>query len=239
VDAAHSEDQIHGWGPRGGYVFQKAFVEFFVPKNEMERIRAKIAARNDTAISFYAANKAGEFVTNAVGDAVNAVTWGVFPGQEIVQSTIIEETSFLAWKVRVICGCAVKLTSRKKRLISGRSGPSSIRACLLRGSCSRTSRASGGSFRLYTTTTRTAMRSGGSCWRSRRRRSTLRPGRPGRTCGVGRDDASAGGGGGRGSTNISVRDEGAGGAGTRIQVVNIDSSRSSLSSQAERGEGKQ
>ena len=32
----------------------------------------------------------------------NAVTWGVFPGQEIVQSTIIEQESFLTWKVRII-----------------------------------------------------------------------------------------------------------------------------------------
>jgi len=28
----------------------------------------------------------------------NAVTWGVFPGQEIAQPTIIERDSFLAWK---------------------------------------------------------------------------------------------------------------------------------------------
>lgn len=33
-------------------------------------------------------------------DGRNAVTWGVFPGQEIVQTTIIERESFLAWKVR-------------------------------------------------------------------------------------------------------------------------------------------
>jgi len=26
------------------------------------------------------------------------VTWGVFPGQEVVQSTIIDQESFLAWK---------------------------------------------------------------------------------------------------------------------------------------------
>lgn len=32
-------------------------------------------------------------------DGRNAVTWGVFPGQEIVQTTIIERESFLAWKV--------------------------------------------------------------------------------------------------------------------------------------------
>ena len=31
----------------------------------------------------------------------NAVTWGVFPGQEVVQTTIIERESFLAWKVCV------------------------------------------------------------------------------------------------------------------------------------------
>ena len=27
-----------------------------------------------------------------------AVTWGVFPGKEIVQPTIVEKTTFLAWK---------------------------------------------------------------------------------------------------------------------------------------------
>lgn len=32
-------------------------------------------------------------------DGKNAVTWGVFPGKEIVQTTIIERESFLAWKV--------------------------------------------------------------------------------------------------------------------------------------------
>jgi methylenetetrahydrofolate reductase (NADPH) len=31
--------------------------------------------------------------------AANTVTWGVFPGKEIVQPTIIEEVSFCAWKV--------------------------------------------------------------------------------------------------------------------------------------------
>ena len=34
-------------------------------------------------------------------DGRNAVTWGVFPGQEIVQTTIIDRESFLAWKVCV------------------------------------------------------------------------------------------------------------------------------------------
>ncbi|WWD20602.1 methylenetetrahydrofolate reductase [Kwoniella shandongensis] len=97
VDAAKSDDPIHGWGPRGGYVFQKAFVEFFVREEEVNRLEEKLK-KGDSQITMYAGNKQGDFKTNALKDAVNAVTWGVFPGQEISQSTIIEETSFHAWK---------------------------------------------------------------------------------------------------------------------------------------------
>jgi len=38
-------------------------------------------------------------MTNMDEGAANTVTWGVFPGKEIVQPTIIEEVSFCAWKV--------------------------------------------------------------------------------------------------------------------------------------------
>ena len=30
--------------------------------------------------------------------AANAVTWGIFPGREVLQPTIVEKVSFLAWK---------------------------------------------------------------------------------------------------------------------------------------------
>ena len=43
-------------------------------------------------------------------DGKNAVTWGVFPGQEIVQTTIIERESFLAWKV---CAPSHEMTERE------------------------------------------------------------------------------------------------------------------------------
>jgi hypothetical protein len=43
----------------------------------------------------------GEVKTSMHETERNAVTWGVFPGQEIIQPTIIEEESFLTWKVRV------------------------------------------------------------------------------------------------------------------------------------------
>lgn len=107
VDAASSADPMHGWGPVGGYVFQKAFVEFFVPLSEVQRLEAKLVSMSaegadgsptQSLISMYAANRKGDYATNTQKDAVNAVTWGVFPGQEIQQSTIIEEISFFAWK---------------------------------------------------------------------------------------------------------------------------------------------
>lgn len=41
----------------------------------------------------------GDFRGNVADDDRNAVTWGVFPGQEIIQTTIIERESFLSWKV--------------------------------------------------------------------------------------------------------------------------------------------
>lgn len=31
--------------------------------------------------------------------AANAVTWGVFPGKEVVQPTVVDQQSFLVWKV--------------------------------------------------------------------------------------------------------------------------------------------
>ena len=33
------------------------------------------------------------------GAKVNAVTWGVFPGREIVQPTVVDAVSFGIWKV--------------------------------------------------------------------------------------------------------------------------------------------
>ena len=39
----------------------------------------------------------GDLRTNSQ-EGPNAVTWGVYPGREIVQPTIVESVSFMAWK---------------------------------------------------------------------------------------------------------------------------------------------
>ncbi|KAI0064533.1 methylenetetrahydrofolate reduct [Artomyces pyxidatus] len=98
VDGAHSSDSVVGWGPAGGYVYQKPFVEFFVGMDDVERLESKVRQMPKGSVDFLAGNNAGELRTNVLEGERNAVTWGVFPGQEIVQSTIIEQESFLTWK---------------------------------------------------------------------------------------------------------------------------------------------
>jgi len=56
-------------------------------------------------LSFLSSPSQGDWLTNMGPTDVNAVTWAVFPGQEIVQSTIIDDVSFLSWKVRFVLFC--------------------------------------------------------------------------------------------------------------------------------------
>ncbi|RYP12768.1 hypothetical protein DL765_007146 [Monosporascus sp. GIB2] len=108
VNGLPSSDPTFGWGPQQGFVFQKAFVEFFLPSAEWRVLAEKLqSAEVQDTVSWYAANAAGDFASSDLtgglaGEAAkepstNAVTWGVFPGKEIVTPTIIEEVSFRAW----------------------------------------------------------------------------------------------------------------------------------------------
>ncbi|KAF8261074.1 methylenetetrahydrofolate reduct [Lactarius quietus] len=106
VDGLQSDNAIVGWGPAGGYVYQKPFVEFFASEEMVERLE-KAVEKAKGVVDFLAGNKMygkltllrkGDLRTSVQATERNAVTWGVFPGQEIVQSTIIEQESFLTWK---------------------------------------------------------------------------------------------------------------------------------------------
>lgn len=94
-----SSDKIFGWGPPDGHIFQKAFVEFFISGAKWKRIKP-ILNFSGPVISYYEGNDHADqkFSTNLHPNSANAVTWGVFPNKEIVQSTILEEESFQAWR---------------------------------------------------------------------------------------------------------------------------------------------
>ena len=99
VDGLPSTHPIHGWGPPGGFVFQKAFVEFFVPASTFtSTLRPHLdALRKEGEISYYAGNASGAFQSSESNEAVHAVTWGSFAGKEIATATMVEEVSFRVW----------------------------------------------------------------------------------------------------------------------------------------------
>ena len=96
VNGAKSSDPTFGWGPRNGYVYQKSYLEVLVSPEYIAEIITRI--ERDPEFTYYAVNKTGDLKTNTPNEGPNAVTWGVFPGKEIVQPTIVETVSFLAWK---------------------------------------------------------------------------------------------------------------------------------------------
>lgn len=95
VNAARSDDPLFGWGGAGGHVYQKAYVECFVSPENMKKIIE--AAATKRYIQYHAVDFRGHSYSNA-GKSAIAVTWGVFPNKEILQPTIVDSTSFLAWK---------------------------------------------------------------------------------------------------------------------------------------------
>ncbi|KAG4439124.1 hypothetical protein IFR05_005411 [Cadophora sp. M221] len=107
VNGVKSTDPIFGWGPKNGFVFQKAFVELFIPVADWTALHAKLTSSTVApTVSWYASNASGSFLSSspnspedvgAGSGSTNAVTWGAFTGKEIITPTIIEEVSFRAW----------------------------------------------------------------------------------------------------------------------------------------------
>ncbi|KAG7854874.1 hypothetical protein KL939_004623 [Ogataea angusta] len=95
TNCSKSSDKIFGWGPKNGYVYQKAFVEMFISKKDWEALLPRLSANE--YVTYYVSDSRGGYASNLPGHKSNCVTWGVFPDREIVQTTIIEEESFRAW----------------------------------------------------------------------------------------------------------------------------------------------
>ena len=96
VNGAPSEDPDVGWGAPGGRVYQKAYLEFFTSKDKLDKLLDTMTSLEN--ISYQAINRSGDLISNLPESSINAVTWGVFPGKEIVQPTIVDTRSFFIWK---------------------------------------------------------------------------------------------------------------------------------------------
>lgn len=96
VNCAPSTDPCVGWGHPGGYVFQKAYLEFFTSEQSIAALLQVL--RRYPGVDFQILSHDGLFnCTNKEKLGPNAVTWGVFHGCEIKQPTIVDPISFQAW----------------------------------------------------------------------------------------------------------------------------------------------
>merc|ERR550514_2530249 len=96
VNGALSTDVVYGWGPAGGVVYQKAYVEFFCSPTMLKTMKGHFMKSKD--VDWMAISKNGDMQSSPISGSVTAVTWGVFPGQEIQQPTVVDAASFRAWK---------------------------------------------------------------------------------------------------------------------------------------------
>ena len=95
VNGVSSTDPVHGWGPPKGYIYQKSYIEFLIPETKLKDFLEHLK-QYDT-VSYQAMNIKGESFSNVSNVDVNAVTWGVFPAQEIMQPTVVDHQSFELW----------------------------------------------------------------------------------------------------------------------------------------------
>ncbi|CAA2996623.1 probable methylenetetrahydrofolate reductase [Olea europaea subsp. europaea] len=96
VNGAKSDSPTVGWGGPGGYVYQKAYLEFFCSPQKLNALVEK--CKSFPLLTYMAVNKDGTWFSNVNQTDVNAVTWGVFPAKEIIQPTIVDPASFIVWK---------------------------------------------------------------------------------------------------------------------------------------------
>lgn len=90
------ESGITGWGGAGGYVYQKAYAEFFCSAEKLTALVGQL--KQFPSLTYLAVNKEGTLKSNVSNSDVNAVTWGVFPAKEIIQPTVVDPASFIVWK---------------------------------------------------------------------------------------------------------------------------------------------
>lgn len=70
---------LHYALPLCRYCYQKAYLEFFCSPEALTPLVTRLSGA--PSITYMAVNAAGDLVSNQAKDAVNAVTWGVFPGE--------------------------------------------------------------------------------------------------------------------------------------------------------------
>jgi methylenetetrahydrofolate reductase (NADPH) len=88
INGYPSTDPVVGWGNPGGYIYQKAYLEFFTSRENVEYLKE--------VLQDYPNSDTDD--TNCDELQPIAVTWGIFPGKEVIQPTVVDPCAFKIWK---------------------------------------------------------------------------------------------------------------------------------------------
>ncbi|VIO92836.1 Probable methylenetetrahydrofolate reductase, putative [Brugia malayi] len=97
INGAPSTDPFVGWGKPGGYCYQKAYLEFFTSQANAEVLWSLLPSYSRLNCHIVNHDATIDW-TNTETTMPIAVTWGVFPGSEIAQPTVVDPLSFRVWK---------------------------------------------------------------------------------------------------------------------------------------------
>jgi methylenetetrahydrofolate reductase (NADPH) len=100
LNGVDSEDPVFGWGGSGGVVYQKAYLEFFTSTSNFKKLKNLIELSGSSLkLTYHATNHDGSVTfSNSKHNGTAAVTWGVFPGREVLQPTVVDPEAFMVWK---------------------------------------------------------------------------------------------------------------------------------------------
>ncbi len=71
-------------------------MEFFCSSENLHALIGKV--KENPSLTYIAVNTNGETQSNIGPINVNTVTWGVVPGKEVIQLTVVDPVSFIVWK---------------------------------------------------------------------------------------------------------------------------------------------
>jgi methylenetetrahydrofolate reductase (NADPH) len=98
VNSMPSDHPVYGWGGPGGRVYQKAYIEFFCSPKRLGHFMATLEEMPSTSLTYHAIDIHGNSYTNCTTGSTCAVTWGIFPGMEALQPTVVDPDAFKVWK---------------------------------------------------------------------------------------------------------------------------------------------
>ncbi|CAF0724785.1 unnamed protein product [Didymodactylos carnosus] len=95
VNGSPSTDPVVGWDKSAKWIC--AYLEFFTSAKNIPALREVL--RKFPSVNYHFVNKSGnDNEANADDEQPIAVTWGCFPGKEIIQPTVVDSISFMIWK---------------------------------------------------------------------------------------------------------------------------------------------